>query len=255
MCICRILGQMLGRLHRATATSSPHAQPWKRQRCEPEDRGRPLQDPGAYQHQPYGPQANPPAAQYSNLLQPQDGFGDKENASGSIQPLASHCAGPQHRSLTIQAHPAAPSAAKDRLGTGQAAAARQLCVSCAPGGSSQAAHSGLQAECSQPPAAPQLAALDLLESRISGLITQVEAQLTLKPVQPVASSQPGVKGSPSQGASIRGPGQLEVSQQQRAQVSSSSWTEPARACCPSSELIIIIIIDPSARCRMYAGNL
>ena len=218
---------MLGCLHHATAASSPHAQPWKRQRCEPEARGRPSQNRGAYQHQPYGPQAESPEAQCSHLLQAQDGFSDKKNVSGSMQPKASHCAGPQHRSLTIQAHPAGPSAAGDRLALGQAAAARQLCVSCAPGGSSQAVHGGLQAECLQPPAAPQLAALDLLESRISGLITQVEAQLTLKPVQPGATNQPEVNGSPSRDASSRGSGQLEVSQQEPAQVGSSSWTSPA----------------------------
>ena len=218
VCTCRILGQMLGRLHRATAASSPHAQPWKRQRCEPEDRCRPSQGPGAYQHQPYGPQAEPPEAQYSPPLQPRDGLGDKENASSSRQPGASHCARPRHRSLTAQAHPAGPSAAGDRPAPGQAAAAQQLCVSCAPGGSSQAVQSGLQAECLQPPAAPQLAALDLLESRISGLITQVEAQLTLKPVQPAATSQPGVHGSPSQDASSRESRQLKVFQQETDQV-------------------------------------
>ena len=222
---------MLGRLHSATAASSPHAQPWKRQRCEPEDRCRPSQNPGAYANQPYAPQAETPEAQYGHL-QPQDSSVGKENASGSMQPGASHCAGPQHRSLTIQAHPAGPSAAG---GPDQAAAARQLCVSCAPGGSNQAVTSGLRAECLQPPAAPQLAALDLLESRISGLISQVEAQLTLKPVQPPAASQPEVNGSPSRDASSRGPCQQEASQQETAQVRSSSWMEAASVCCPSSK--------------------
>lgn len=215
---------MLCRLHSATAASSPHAQPWKRQRCEPENICRPSQNPGAHQDQPYGPLAEPSEAQYSPLLQPQDAFGGKENASGSMQPGASHCAGPQHRSLTIQACPAVPSAAGDRVAPGQAATAWQPIVGRAPGGSSQAVHSGLQAERLQPPAAPQLDALDLLESHISGLITQVEAQLMLDPMQPVATSQPEVDGNPSWDASGRGPGQLEVSQQEAAQVGSSSWT-------------------------------
>ena len=95
--------------------------------------------------------------------------------------------------------------------------------------------SGLRAQCLQPPAAPQLAALDLLESRISGLITQVEAQLTMKPVQPVPTSQPEVNGSPSRDASSRGPCQQEASQQETAQVRSSSRTEAASVCCPSSK--------------------